>query len=89
MKEKPVEGILSQGKDDAQRDLINGPPIGSRWKHFKGGVYRVLMNAVKEDTLEHLVVYQSEQTGGVWARSLGQFLDVHPQHKVKRFEQIG
>lgn len=81
-----------QAKDamaEAQRNLVNGPPVGSRWRHFKGGVYRVLDNVVLEEDCDHLVVYQSEKTGNKVARRLAQFLDVHPMHKVKRFEQIG
>lgn len=43
------------------------PERGSQWKHFKGGTYRVIANAV-DDHGNHLVVYRSEQTQGVWAR---------------------
>lgn len=83
-----MEMIMSTNKEDAQRDLVNGPPAGSRWRHFKGGTYRVRLNAVHESTGEHMVCYESEEYGYVWVRSLADFLGVHPGAGVQRFERV-
>jgi hypothetical protein len=42
----------------ADKDL---PSIGSRWKHYKGDVYTVLLVSVMESTGVTLVSYQSDQ----------------------------
>jgi hypothetical protein len=68
--------------------FIHGPPVGSRWRHFKGGEYVVTKLSVMEDTLDPLVTYVSEKTGYEITRTLAVFLGVHPGHHVKRFEQI-
>lgn len=79
---------MSDDKDNIQLQLAGGPAPGSRWRHFKGGTYRVVDNVALESTLTHLVIYVSEQTGGRWARPLDDFLGIHPVHNVRRFEPI-
>lgn len=75
-------------KDEAQELCQGGPQRGQIYRHYKGGLYTVLARAVKEDTLEQLVVYQSNRKGGVWVRSLENFtekVEVDPGHWRHRF----
>lgn len=57
-------------KDIAQAELEKLPvKIGQKYTHYKGGEYEVIALALKEDTLEPLVIYKSPQHGNtVWAR---------------------
>jgi hypothetical protein len=61
-----------------------GPEVGSVWRHRKGGVYRVVSNAVREDDLVPVVVYKEEYPQGeffdrkltlIWVRPLAEFTD--------------
>ncbi len=58
-------------KDEAQAALAKLPiKIGEWYTHYKGGDYEVVALAVKEDTLEPLVIYKSPQhKNTVWART--------------------
>jgi hypothetical protein len=67
---------MSDDKDRAQSDAATcGIRRGQIWKHYKGGLYTIVETAVKEDTLEPLIVYQSNKTGGVWARTLSNWVE--------------
>ncbi|HSX25001.1 MAG TPA: DUF1653 domain-containing protein [Candidatus Andersenbacteria bacterium] len=57
-------------KDRAQAELEQLPvKIGQVYTHYKGGEYTVIALALKEDTLEPLVIYTSPQHNNtVWAR---------------------
>ena len=57
-------------KDIAQAKLAALPiKIGDIFTHYKGGEYEVIALALKEDTLEPLVIYTSPSHGNtVWAR---------------------
>lgn len=49
---------------------------GQIWRHFKGGVYRVLCLAKHSETGEELVIYTSDDGGGtVWARPASMWLE--------------
>ena len=42
---------------------------GQIWRHFKGGVYRVLYLAKQSETKEEYVIYtRDDGDGTVWAR---------------------
>ena len=57
-------------KDIAQANVEkNGPKPGSRFRHYKGGEYEVLANALEEATLAHVVIYRSPK-GTVWTRPI-------------------
>ncbi|OGY31061.1 MAG: hypothetical protein A3C02_02870 [Candidatus Andersenbacteria bacterium RIFCSPHIGHO2_02_FULL_45_11] len=62
-------------KDQAQQALANLPVRAGDWfVHYKGGKYEVAALALKEDTLEPLVIYRSPQHGNtVWARSYSEW----------------
>lgn len=49
---------------------IHYPMPGSRWKHYKGGVYEVITLANHSETQEPLVIYKSIPFGSVYARPL-------------------
>ncbi len=49
---------------------------GKTYQHYKGGVYKILSLARHSETMEILVVYQSQQDECLkWARPLDMFLD--------------
>lgn len=49
---------------------------GQIWRHFKGGVYRVLYLAKHSETKEEYVIYTSDDGGGaVWARPASMWLE--------------
>jgi hypothetical protein len=57
-------------KDLAQARIEeHGPKVGSRFRHYKGGEYVVIANALEEATLNHLVVYRAPK-GTVWTRPI-------------------
>lgn len=57
-------------KDIAQARIEEtGPTPGSRFRHYKGGEYEVVANALEEATLNHLVVYRAPK-GTVWTRPI-------------------
>lgn len=46
------------------------------YRHYKGGLYKVLHMALDSETLQTLVVYQALKEGGqVWVRSAEMFLE--------------
>jgi len=88
--------MLSQSedsaKDKAQAKLEELPvKIGQIYTHYKaGGTYEIISLAVKEDTLEPLVIYQAIDHGNtVWARTYANWSEeVEYEGKtVKRFVQ--
>lgn len=49
---------------------------GQIWRHFKGGVYRVLDLAKHSETGEELVIYTEEfKWGTVWARPASMWME--------------
>lgn len=50
-------------------DLIGLPARGSRWRHFKGGLYMVAGSALFLNDAAPLVLYRAtDNTGPLWAR---------------------
>ena len=49
--------------------------IGGRYRHFKGGEYRVIAVAKHSETQEEFVVYQSIKDDQVWIRYKLMFLE--------------
>ncbi|MFI3260137.1 MAG: DUF1653 domain-containing protein [bacterium] len=47
--------------------------INSLYRHFKGGVYEVLLIAKDVDTLEDIVVYQNIKDKQIWTRKYTEF----------------
>lgn len=76
-------------KDKAQAELATLPlRPGDTFTHYKvGGTYEIVTLAVKEDTLEPLVVYKSHEHNSVWVRTYQNFIEEveYGGKKVKRF----
>ncbi len=71
--------------------LPAGPRPG-RYRHYKGGEYRVIGLARHSETLEPLVVYEAQQgAGGLWVRPAAMFAgDVEAgDRRVARFAFLG
>ncbi|MFC5707927.1 DUF1653 domain-containing protein [Aeromonas eucrenophila] len=65
-------------------------PTPGRYRHFKGGHYRVLTLALHTETQEQLVIYQSEQDDIVYARPVAMFMEwiEHQGAVVSRFTPV-
>jgi hypothetical protein len=83
---------MPDNKDQAQANLakITLKP-GQRFRHYKrDGIYEIVTLAVKEDTLEPLVIYHSLTKGSTWVRTYADWnaeVEVEGK-KVKRFQAI-
>ena len=65
------------------------PEIGESYRHFKGHYYKVIGFAKCSETQKELVIYQEQNANGqVWVRPIDMFVDVHPEHNVKRFSLV-
>lgn len=66
---------------------------GGLWRHYNGGVYRVLGIATHSESLQPLVVYKdTKNVRQLWARPMDMFLEwiVTPAGVQKpRFEKLG
>lgn len=50
-------------------DRLNWPHHAI-YRHYKGGIYRVIAHATDDVTEKPVVVYRSEQDGRIWVRTL-------------------
>jgi hypothetical protein len=64
------------------------PKKGEFYRHFKGNIYQVLGYAKLEKTLEEMIIYKSFKDEIVWVRPLDEFVDIHPDHEINRFEKV-
>lgn len=79
--------------DDAyvsQIGLLQMQPLnGSRWVHYKGGIYKVLMKAVESNEPHRVIVlYESEDMGFLWSHSIDEWekvMELKDGTLVKRF----
>lgn len=76
--------------DRAQMLRTEGPQPGERWRHHKGGEYRVVLRSVRETDLVQLISYESLDHGEVWTRTLEDFLTVWnaPHGPIRRFTRV-
>lgn len=83
-----AEGVTDG--DLAQMGLMRGPKRGQRFRHYKGGLYRVVCRSVRESDLAQLVTYQNEADGYVWTRTLEEFTSSvkTDSGEVPRFERV-
>jgi hypothetical protein len=79
-------------KDEAQASLRDsGIGRGQIYRHYKGGLYSIVDVAIKEDTLEPLVIYRSNAKGTTWARTLANFTERAPgggHPPIPRFQRV-
>ncbi len=68
----------------------------ARYRHYEGGLYQILLMAIKEDTGEELVIYQAlDGDQKIYAAGVDAFLTevdpaIHPDAAQRyRFERIG
>lgn len=65
-----------------------------KYKHFKGGLYRVIGVAKHSETLEEMVVYEAlydNPRSKLWVRPLAMFLEEVERdgQKFPRFQYLG
>jgi hypothetical protein len=62
------------------------------YKHYKGGLYRVIGEAQHSETEEELTIYMSVETGLLWARPTRMFYELidlpDGRRAVLRFREI-
>lgn len=60
-----------------------------KYKHFKGGIYTFLFEALQENTNEILVIYKNEK-GEIFARPKDEFFGYVElnNEEIKRFKEI-
>jgi cyclomaltodextrinase / maltogenic alpha-amylase / neopullulanase len=72
-------------------------PKPGRYKHYKGGTYKVLYVATHSETLEKFVVYEAEcecrtyGKGSIWVRPLKMFTEkvIVDGKSVPRYRYVG
>jgi hypothetical protein len=64
--------------------------VRTKYRHYKGGLYTFIAKAKCSETLQDLVVYQSDGDGDVWVRPLKEFASrVEVDGELKpRFERL-
>lgn len=62
--------------------------VGAYYKHFKGGIYQVLLTATSCDTLEPQVIYKSIPDNKCWVRSLSEFTSLVDRDKYPDVKQL-
>jgi hypothetical protein len=54
----------------ALADMDNLPPVGSLWRHYKGGLVEVAGHALDSETLAPRVIYRHEWQALLWTHTL-------------------
>ena len=63
--------------------------MGSLYRHFKGGIYRILYDEVYDCTkCTRMVVYKSESSNKIWARPYDEFFEELDKNKYPNAGQI-
>jgi hypothetical protein len=64
--------------------------VGGTYKHFKGGIVKVLAEGKHTETEEEMVVYLHLDKPQIWVRPKSMFLDkaVKNGRKVERFKLV-
>lgn len=72
-----------------QRELA----IGKIYRHYKGKLYRILAVVRHSETLEEMVLYETQhenELGKLWVRPKAMFLETirHEGREIFRFEEV-
>jgi hypothetical protein len=61
-----------------------------KYKHYKGGIYDVIGVANHSEILEKMVIYKHLDTGELWVRPLGMFIETVEMgdEKMPRFKKV-
>jgi hypothetical protein len=61
-----------------------------QYKHFKGGLYEIVCEAIDSETQDDLIVYKSLKDGKVWVRLKSMFFETVTLNGeiVPRFEKL-
>lgn len=64
--------------------------IGATYKHYKGGLYILLDEAINESNKDKMIIYRSLQTGKLWVREKREFFGYKhfDGEKVRRFTRV-
>ena len=71
-----------------ENSYVEYPLIRGVYRHYKGGLYKVIILAKHSESGEDLVIYQSIQFGSVHARPLSMWFETvedHEKRRVRRF----
>ena len=59
--------------------------VGKIYKHYKGNYYKIITFAKHSETLEEMIIYQSTETGEVWARPYSMWNETIDENGTLRF----
>ena len=81
---------MSKSTEQFREIMESGPKPGSRWRHYKGGIYTIVCTAIDEETTSPRVVYKAED-GIIWSRNGLAFFGtaITDNGPVPRFTAIG
>lgn len=54
---------------------MNSEVLPGVYRHYKGGEYRVIGVGLHSETMEEVVIYQSQENGAYWVRPKSMFLE--------------
>lgn len=60
----------------ADKKYVTYPEVGRKYRHYKGGLYKVITMATHSETQEPLVIYKSLLFGSIYARPLSMWFDL-------------
>lgn len=61
--------------------------LGTWFRHYKGTRYLVIGEATHSETMERMLIYQSESGNKLWVRPFDMFMETLPDGR-RRFEPI-
>jgi len=62
--------------------------IGKNYKHYKGNIYKIIGFAKHSETLEEMIIYQSEKSGEIWVRPYKMWNETVDDKETLRFTLI-
>ena len=59
--------------------------VGKLYRHYKGNIYKIIAFAKHSETIEDMIVYQSEKNGDIWVRPISMWNEVVDEKGTLRF----